>query len=154
MTTSTLISEFLAIKRFAMVGVSRSPRDFSRKLFDELTRRGYDVIPVNPGAVVIENKRCFSRLEDITPPITSALLMTPPSLSDRILLECANAGITLVWIYGISGEKDISPNARKICQDHGIQIVPGYCPFMFMHRGAFYHKFHAALWRFMGRYPD
>jgi predicted CoA-binding protein len=153
MKTSNLIDEFLAIKRFAMVGVSRNPREFSRKLLDEFTANGYDVIPVNPGAVVIENKRCYSRLEDITPPVTSALLMTPRLVSDRVLLECANAGITLVWIYGISGERDISPNARLIGNEHGIRIVPGYCPLMFLQGGAFFHKVHAVVWKFMGRYP-
>src|ERR1051326_7671218 len=85
--------------------------------------------------------------------VTSALLMTPRLVSDRVLLECANAGITLVWIYGISGERDISPNARLIGNEHGIRIVPGYCPLMFLQGGAFFHKVHAVVWKFMGRYP-
>lgn len=42
------IEDFLAEKRIAMVGISRDPANFSVKLFEELCRRGYDVVPVNP----------------------------------------------------------------------------------------------------------
>ncbi len=50
MTTRREIDGFLALKRVAMVGVSRDPRDFSRMLFREMKKRGYDMVPVNPGA--------------------------------------------------------------------------------------------------------
>jgi predicted CoA-binding protein len=45
-----IIEDFLAQKRIALVGLSRQPKDFSVMLFEELCRRGYDVVPVNPGA--------------------------------------------------------------------------------------------------------
>ena len=154
MTAIHLIEEFLSIKRFAMVGVSRKKRDFSRRLFDELLDQGYDVVPVNPGVVSIEGRRCFRRVEEIEPRVSSALLMTPPSITDRILLECADAGITLAWIYGISGEKDLSPNALKIGVSHGIKIVPGYCPYMFMQEAGFPHGLHRFIWKAIGRYPN
>ncbi len=42
------IEDFLAQKRVAMAGISRDPVNFSVRLFEELCRRGYDVVPVNP----------------------------------------------------------------------------------------------------------
>ena len=39
---------FLATRRFAVVGVSRNEKDFSRYLLRELLARGYDAVPVNP----------------------------------------------------------------------------------------------------------
>jgi uncharacterized protein len=154
MTTSHLIDEFLSIKRFAMIGVSRNKRDFSRRLFDELTVQGYDVIPVNPGAVAIEGKRCFRKIQEIEPRVSCALILTPRSITDRILLECADAGITLVWVYGISGAKDIGPDTLRIAEQHGIRIVPGYCPYMFMHDPAIIHQLHRFIWKAIGRYPN
>ena len=41
------IDDFLAQRRIAMVGISREPKNFSVMLFEELSRRGYDVVPVN-----------------------------------------------------------------------------------------------------------
>jgi uncharacterized protein len=154
MTTTHLIDEFLRTKRFAMIGVSRNRRDFSRRLFDELTDQGYDVIPVNPGAVSIEGKPCFRKIQDVEPRVSCALILTPRSITDRILLECADAGITLAWIYGISGEKDIGPDAVRIAQDHGIRIVPGFCPYMFMEEPALHHWLHRLMWKAIGRYPN
>ena len=44
------ISDFLAQKRIAMVGISREGKDFSISFFEEMARRGYDMVPVNPNA--------------------------------------------------------------------------------------------------------
>jgi predicted CoA-binding protein len=43
-----IIEDFLAQKRISMIGVSRNPKDFSAALFEELRKRGYEVIPINP----------------------------------------------------------------------------------------------------------
>jgi predicted CoA-binding protein len=154
MTTSHLINEFLGTRRFAMIGVSRNQRDFSRRLFDELTGQGYDVVPVNPGTTSIEGRRCYRRIQEIAPRVSCALVMTPRAVTDRVLLECADAGITLVWIYGISGAKDLSPDTLRIAENHGIRIVPGYCPYMFMEEPAIYHQMHRFVWKVIGRYPN
>jgi len=50
------IEDFLAQKRIAMAGISRDPASFSVKLFEELCRRGYDVVPVNPNAAEVQGR--------------------------------------------------------------------------------------------------
>ena len=42
------IEDFLAQRRIALIGVSRKLGSFSVPIFQEPTRRGYDVVPVNP----------------------------------------------------------------------------------------------------------
>lgn len=149
-----LIHEFLRQNRFAMVGVSRDPRDFSRMLFREFVGRGYEVLPVNPRAAEIEGKKCYATLADVQPRVSSALLMTPSSITKDVLERCGNAGVTLVWVYGISGAKEIDPKALQYCDDHGIQIVPGYCPFMFLSETAFFHRLHGWVWKMLKMYPN
>ena len=56
MTERQLIDDFLAQKRIAVVGVSRNPRDFTRTMFNEFIRRGYDAVPVNPNAAEIDGR--------------------------------------------------------------------------------------------------
>jgi len=153
MTTRNLIDEFLSVKRFALVGISRKKEDFSRRLFDELIKQGYDVVPVNPNAPIIEGRQCFTKVKEVAPPVTSALVITPPSLLESVLRDCADGGVTLVWIYGISGAKKIPPAALAICEEHGMEVVPGYCPFMFMPVAAFFHRLHGTFLRIMGKYP-
>ena len=86
------IEGFLAQKRMAMVGVSREPKSFSVMLFEELCRRGYDVIPVNPHMREVLGRRCFARVQDIQPPVEAALLMTSPEVTDAVVGDCAEAG--------------------------------------------------------------
>ena len=50
------VEGFLAHKRMAMVGVSRDSASLSAKLFEELCRRGYELVPVNPHAAEVQGR--------------------------------------------------------------------------------------------------
>jgi uncharacterized protein len=147
------IEDFLAQKRIAMVGISREPRSFSVMLFDELCRRGYDVVPVNPHIPSVLGRRCFARLQDIQPPVDAALLMTSPAVTDTVVSDCAEAGIHRVWMYRAAGSGAVSPKALAFCQERGIQVVPGQCPFMFLPNAGTIHRLHGIVRRITGRYP-
>ena len=71
MGTEQLAHDFLAHRRFAFVGVSRSPDDFSRHLLRELLNRDYDVVPVNPALAEVEGRRCYRRSD--TRPLPASL---------------------------------------------------------------------------------
>ncbi len=77
-TLAVRANEFLAQRRIALVGVSRDPRDMSRTLFRELRQRGYDVVPVHPTLDAVDGVACARRLQDVSPSVAGALLMTPP----------------------------------------------------------------------------
>src|SRR5579864_3899245 len=91
-----IIENFLAQKRIAMVGISRDPASDSAKLFEELCRRGYDMVPVNPNTAEVQGHRCFARVQDIQPPVEAALLMTTPEVTETVAHDCAQAGIRRV----------------------------------------------------------
>jgi uncharacterized protein len=152
-TNRSDIDDFLACKRIAMVGVSRNPQDFSRALFRDLTRRGYDVVPVNPLAGEIEGKKTFPNLQDVDPPVEGALLMTSPPLTDRVVHDCAAANVRRVWMHRGGGQGAVSPKAAAFCREKGIRLVEGHCPFMFLPETLFFHRFHGYLLKMTGRYP-
>ena len=147
------IDDFLAQKRIAMVGISRQPRSFSVTLFEELCRRGYDVVPVNPNASNVLGRRCFARVQDIQPPVEGALLMTSPEVTDRVVSDCAEAGIRRVWMYRAGGKGAVSNGAVAFCRERGITVIPGQCPFMFLPDAAGFHRFHGFIRKITGRYP-
>lgn len=147
------IEDFLAQKRIAMVGISREPRSFSVLLFEELCRRGYDVVPVNPNIPNVQGHRCFARLQDIQPPVEAALLMTSPAVTDAVVLDCAAAGITRIWMYRAAGDGAVSAKAVTFCLDHGMKVVPGECPFMFLPTSSGIHRLHGFIRKITGRYP-
>ena len=153
MTTQNLVNEFLGQKRFAMIGVSRHPRDFSRTLFSEFLKRGYDVVPVNPHATDINGKKPFASIRDVVPPVTGALLMLPSLFLKQTLTDCVEAGVTLAWIYGIMGDESTDPHIIKFCEDRGIRVIAGHCPYMFLSEAAMYHRIHGWAWKMVGYYP-
>src|SRR5215471_809977 len=101
-TRLEVIEDFLAQKRLAMVGVSRTTKDFSVLLFEELRKRGYDVVPVNPHASDILGQRCFERVQDIRPPVDTVLLMTSPAITDAVVADCVEAGVRRIWIIELA----------------------------------------------------
>jgi len=151
------IEHFLAQKRIAMVGISRGPRDFSVSLFQELCRRGYDMVPVNPNMSEALGRRCFARVQDIQPPVDAALLMTSSAVTDAVVHDCAEAGIRRVWMYRAGGPSSanqgaVSPTAIEFCRTHNIQVIPGECPYMFLPKPGF-HGIHGFIRKITGRYP-
>lgn len=147
------IEDFLAQKRIAIIGISRDPKELSRLLFEELCHRGYDVVPVNPNATEVLGQPCFARVQDVQPPVDAALLMTTPQVTEAVVSDCAAAGIRRVWMYRGGGQGAVSQKALDFCQEHGIQVVPGQCPFMFLPGAGGVHKFHGFIRRIFGKYP-
>jgi len=147
------IEDFLAQKRIAMVGISRAPKDFGAELFEELCRRGYEMVPVNPNASELLGRRCFARVQDIQPPVDAALLMTSPAVTDTVVRDCAEAGIRRVWMYGGFVPGAVSAQALEFCRAEGINVVPDQCPFMFLPNAEGGHRFHGFLRKITLRYP-
>jgi predicted CoA-binding protein len=152
-TTLPEIREFLSQTRIALVGLSRNPKDLSRMLFRDLEQRGYDVVPVNPAIDEIEGTKCLARVQDATPPVHAALLMTSPQITDQVVRDCAAAGIRRVWMHSAGGQGSVSKEAVAFCKANGIQVVEGYCPFMFLPDEPWIHRAHGFLIKLTGKYP-
>jgi uncharacterized protein len=152
-TTRENIEVFLRQHRLAFVGLSRNPKDFSRALYDEFRKRGYDVVPVNPNTTEIDGQPCYKRMQDIQPPVDGALLLTPPQVSEQVVRDCAAAGVKHVWMQRGEGIGSVSDAAVAFCEQNGIQVVPGQCPFMFLPNTMFLHRVHGFVKKMTGAYP-
>jgi uncharacterized protein len=153
MATLVEIRDFLSRKRIAVVGVSRNPKDFTRSLFREFVGRGYDVVPVNPGVCQLEGRPCYACLSDVDPPVEAALLLTTPAVTDSVVRDCADAGVSRVWMYRGAGAGAVSRQAVCFCESRGMSVVAGECPFMFFPDAGFPHQWHAKIRQWRGNYP-
>jgi predicted CoA-binding protein len=147
------VHDFLKFKRIAMVGVSRDEKEFSRRLFRDLRGQGYDVIPVNPAALQLDGVKCEAAVRQISPAPEGVLLMVSPARTMEMLQTCAEAGVHYVWIYGMSGPGPHLQEAVSFSREHGMNLIAGYCPYMFLPKTGFFHRFHGAINRVTGRYP-
>lgn len=147
------IQDFLKLRRIALVGCSRDSKDFSRYVFREMCKEGYDMVPVNPAVKELENTRCFGHVGEIYPPVEGALLMTSSQETARVVKECADAGIRSVWMHRSGGQGAVNEEAVTFCHDEGMHLVEGYCPFMFLPHTPFFHRVHKFLMKLTGSYP-
>jgi predicted CoA-binding protein len=151
-TSRALIDRFLATRRLAFIGVSRNHNDFSRSLFREFLHRGYEVIPVSPALTEAEGRPGYANVRDIRPPVEAALIMTSSAVSEEVVRECAGAGVKQIWLYRAGGEGAVSEGALRACEESGIDVVAGECPYMFWPAN-FPHNIHGWIRKLTHSYP-
>jgi len=153
MTTKKQIDDFLALKRIAFVGVSHNPKEFSYALWQEFRQRRYEAIPVNPSAKEIDGQPCFARVQDIKPGVDGVLIMTSKKSTDQIVQDCAEAGVKHVWMYGGMAPGAGTKSAVAFCEEKGINVVEGLCPYMFLAGTPAFHSPHRMWKKLTGSYP-
>ncbi len=72
-TTREAAAEFLAKRRIAVTGVSRTPKSHgSNIVYQRLRARGYQVFAVNPNADEVEGDRCYHDLKSVPGSVSAA----------------------------------------------------------------------------------
>jgi predicted CoA-binding protein len=153
MTTKQQVDDFLGLKRIAVVGVSRDPKGFGTALWQELRQRRYDAVPVNRQATEIDGQPCYSKVQEIEPPVEGVLIMTPKGETDQVVRDCAEAGVKHVWMYGGAAPGAATKSAVAFCEEKGISVVQGLCPYMFLPGTPSFHAPHRVWKKLTGSYP-
>jgi uncharacterized protein len=134
-------STFLANKRVAVTGVSRTPKTHgSNTVYRRLRERGYDVFAVNPDANEVEGDRCYEDLRSIPGGVDAVVIGTRPEIAEGTVRECAELGIKHVWMHWGGGASSVSDAATEYGRQHGITVIDGGCPLMFGPTADFGHK--------------
>jgi predicted CoA-binding protein len=125
-------SEFLANKRVAVTGVSRTPKTHgSNTVYQRLRDRGYEVFAVNPNAREVEGDPCYPDLRSIPGGVEAVVIGTRPERAEATVHECAELGIKHVWMHHGAGGSSVSAAATDYGRQHGITVIDGGCPLMF-----------------------
>ena len=70
--------DFLAQKRIAVAGVSRTETETANGIYRLLRDRGYEVFAVNPNADSVEGAPCYPNMQAIPDGVDGAILVTMP----------------------------------------------------------------------------
>jgi len=125
-------AEFLTRKRVAVTGVSRTPQGHgSNVVYQRLRQRGYTVFAVNPQAGQVEGDTCYPDLASIPGGVDWVVIGTRPQTAEATIRECADLGITRVWMHRGPGAGSVSHSAAEYGRQHGITVIEGGCPCMF-----------------------
>ena len=150
---SSRIKDFLAQKRIAVAGVSRSEKEAANLIYRKLRDAGYEVFAVNPKAEQVEGDPCFPDLKSIPGKVDGVVISTPPDVAEEIAKECAEVGVSRVWMHRSFGTGSVSEAATKYCEEKGIAVIPGGCPMMFCEPVDFGHKCMRWVLRLTGGLP-
>lgn len=165
------IDAFIACKRLALVGVSRSGRKFGDMAADELERRGYEILPVHPAAAEagpigevaegaeaadvaevarIGGRLCARSLQELVGRVDAVLISVSPSVGAAVLRDVAAAGLTHVWLQQGAEDEELIALARQL----GLAPVVGRCILMYAPPVRSFHRLHRGVVRAFGRlYP-
>ena len=115
--------DFLACRRIAVTGVSRTPANHgSNVVYKRLRERGYDVYAVNPNAETVEGDPSFPSLEAVPGGVEAVVIGTRPELAEQTMKECIDLGITKVWMHRAFGGREClgcRDRARPRPRGHG-----------------------------------
>jgi len=131
-TIKEAAADFLAGKRIAVTGVSRTPQGHgSNVVYQRLGQRGYQVFAVNPNADQVEGDTCYRDLKFIPGGVDWVVIGTKPETAEATMRECADLGIKRVWMHRGPGAGSVSKVAAEYGRQHGITVIEGGCPCMF-----------------------
>jgi uncharacterized protein len=134
-------AEFLATKRVAVTGVSRTPTTHgSNIVYRRLRDRGYDVFAVNPNADTVEGDPAYQDVKSVPGGVDAVVIGTRPELAEGTMRECAELGIRHVWMHRGPGAGSVSDAATAYGRQHGITVIDGGCPLWFAPVSDFGHK--------------
>ena len=101
------IERFIATKRVAVVGFSRTGKKFGNMAGKELIARGYEILPVNPNTTEIDGLSCYPDLKSLEGKVESLLISIPPANVPPVLEEAAHLGFKNIWLQQGSWSKEV-----------------------------------------------
>ena len=140
-TLKEAAAAFLASERIAVTGVSRTPQNHgANTVYKRLRDRGYHVFAVNPNADVVEGDHCYHELGEIPGGGDAVVIATRPAAAEATMRECAELGISGVWMHRGIGPGSLCDDATVYGRGHGITVIDGGCPLMFAPASDVAHK--------------
>lgn len=121
--TEALIREFTGLRVWAVVGASTDPSKYGHKIFRDLRNAGYTVYGVNLGGGEIDGQPLHPDLTSLPEKPAVVDLVVPPHITEQIVRQCADLGLTRVWMQPGSE----SEAAIEFCRAHGIRVVHDAC---------------------------
>lgn len=157
MKIETLVQDFLAQKKIAVVGVS-DKRDTGCNLsYRKFKENGYTVYAVNPRISSFEGDPCYPDLKSLPAKPDGVFILANPKVTEQIVQQCVDLGVKRVWMHCMMGTKpglaqgmtSVSQSAVELCKTNGITVIPGSCPNQFL-KPDFGHGMMRSMWKLFG----
>jgi uncharacterized protein len=144
------IDRFMACNKFAVAGVSRNRNKFGSMVFRELKKKGYDIVPVNPGMDTFEGEKCFRSVSDLPSGIQALIVVTRQDACMIAVKEALEKGINNIFIQQGAQIRKVVEYAKNY---GNANVICRHCILMFAKPSGI-HKFHERIARLFRFYPS
>jgi len=121
--SSEAVDRILALKTFAVVGLSPKPERPSHYVSAYLKEEGYTIVPVNPGQKQLLGETCWPSVADIPFPVDVVVVFRRPEEALPHILEAIAAKAKALWlqdgVYHDEGE--------RMAREAGLIVVSNDC---------------------------
>ena len=121
MSEQDQIRQFLASKRFAVVGASKDRAKYGNKVLRAYLQSNREAVPVNPGQDEIEGLKAYGDLASVPDEIDGVSIITPPTVTEKVVEQAIARGIKHIWMQ--PGAE--SPAAIESAQRAGANVIAG-----------------------------
>ena len=123
-TMNDSIDKLLALKTWAVVGLSNNSERAAFGVAKLLIEKGHQVIPVHPKAETVHGQKGYEKLSDIPFPIDVVDIFVNSQVAGEVVDQAITVGAKGVWL-----QLDvIDENAVKRASDAGLIAVMNRCP--------------------------
>lgn len=121
--TDEELKKIFSLKNVAVVGMSKSPEKAAHYVPKYLAEQGYNIMPVNPTADEILNRKCYSSLSDVDKPIDIVDVFRPSDQVLPVIKEAIKIKPKVIWLQeGIHNQE-----AEELARRADIEVVFNRC---------------------------
>ena len=121
MSEQEQIKQFLAGRRFVVVGASKDRAKYGNKVLRAYLQNNRDAVPVNPGADEVEGLKAYRDLASVPEDVDGVSIITPPAVTEKVVEQALERGIKNIWMQP-GAESQAAIEAAK---EAGANVIAG-----------------------------
>ena len=121
--TDDEIKQIFSLKNVAVIGMSKNQEKAAHYVPKYLSQNGYNIMPVNPTADEILDKKCYPSVEDIPEPIDIVDVFRPSDKVLPVVQQAIKMKPKVIWLQ----EGIHNAEAEDLARKEGIKVVFNRC---------------------------
>jgi len=121
--TDEEIKQIFSLKNVAVIGMSKNQEKAAHYVPKYLSQNGYNIMPVNPTADEILEKKCYPSVEDVPEPIDIVDVFRPSDQVLPVVQQAIKKKPKVIWLQ----EGIHNAEAEELARKEGIKVVFNRC---------------------------
>jgi len=121
--TDEEIKQIFSLKNVAVIGMSKNQEKAAHYVPKYLSQNGYNIMPVNPTADEILEKKCYPSVEDVPETIDIVDVFRPSDQVLPVVQQAIKKKPKVIWLQ----EGIHNAEAEELARKEGIKVVFNRC---------------------------